>query len=158
MVVTAMWQHALTSGWSSDEAGLGTRLRVLVESADPVAEISDFRSFRQAGIDVAVCSGPRAYADECPLVAGGCCEFAERADVVLVELPPSRRETKDVVDAMRAHHPGTPIVMQVPRQGAAVSACVPEGVIPLLMPASVDQQIRVVRRAAVDGRRRQPHD
>ena len=152
-MICPMRQHVISSRWMADGAARGARLRLLVETADPVAEISDFRSFRQAGIDVAVCSGPGPQGSECPMVTGRRCALAERADAVLVELPPSSSETHQVVEAMRARHPGTPIVMHVARQPADESSRVPEGVVPLPMPASVDQQIRVVRRAAVDGRR-----
>jgi hypothetical protein len=112
----------------------GGALRVLVESDRPAAEISDYAEFRLAGLDVSVCSGPGDVAEDCPLVRGESCRFAERADAVLVELDLSQPAAQRVVDALAARHPGTPVVV-------------------LPSSASVDEQIDVMRRAALEGRR-----
>src|SRR4051812_16978098 len=115
-----MWQRPMSHRWLEDKPpaggpdGHGGALRVLVESNHPVAKISDFSAFRMAGLDVAVCSGPGDDAVECPLVRGEPCRLAAATDAVLVELDVSRPSTALVIEALAAHHPGVPIVVEVP--------------------------------------------
>lgn len=85
-------------------------VKVLVETTDEALASSDFRRYRDAGLDVTVCSAP--VGDErCPLVEGDGCAPAGQADVVLF--------------------------------GLGVGGCT---VLPF--PSSIDEQIRVLRRAA----------
>lgn len=146
-----MWQHAVTHGWQSGTGG-DSRLRVLIETDDPVAEISDFTAFREAGLEVALCSGPTVEPGECPLVRGEACPLVDEADAVLVELDVRGPRGRGVVQALVASHPRTPIVVACSREEGD-DPVLPAGVVRLPMPASVSGQVRVVRGAAVDGRR-----
>jgi len=143
-----MWQHILTSHWVP-AAGRPSPLRVLIETCDPLAQISDFTAFREAGLEIAVCSGPAPHAGGCPLLRGERCGLADEADAVLVELDLYGDMARRVVDALVASHPRTPVVVAARADGPSL----PAGAVRLAMPASVSGQVRVLRGAAVDGRR-----
>jgi hypothetical protein len=135
-----MRQRTTTPTWS--RAGNGTRLQVLIESVDPALAVSDFRAFRAAGIDVALCHGPDRTAAECPLVRDEPCGLYAGADVVLFD---QGGRADDVLEAGRRQHPATPVVL---RGGGAGG---PEGCESLPASASVEGQIGVLRRAAQRG-------
>jgi hypothetical protein len=59
------------------------RPRLLIEDDHPALEISDFAAFRDAGFDVAFCSGPGGAPASCPLLGGADCDVLAGADVVL---------------------------------------------------------------------------
>lgn len=147
-----MWQHVVTDGWNG-ASGRASRFRVLIESSDPLAEISAFSAFREAGLEVALCSGPKAEPRECPLVRGDVCGLVDDADAVFVLLDTHVLWGQSVVQALVASHPQTPVVLACSR-AAEDDGELPPGVIRLPMPASVGGQVRVLRAAAVDGRRR----
>jgi hypothetical protein len=152
-----MLQRTITKAWS-EPSKTGSRLRLLVESSDPLLGISDFTQWTDAGFDVALCSGPAATASECPLVRGEPCELAAGADAILFALPPSR---VDVLQAVRRSHAATPVVVQLPGSRWPEKYPIPEGTEIVWSSCSVPGQIRVLRRAAVEGRRRrgaQPDD
>lgn len=146
-----MWQHVVTDGWDG-AAGRASRFRVLIETGDPLAEISDFTAFREAGLEVALCSGPTHEPRECPLVRGDACSLVDAADAVFVLLDTHESRGRSVLQALVASHPQTPVVLACSRAGND-TLDLPEGVVRLPMPASVGGQIRVLRAAAVDGRR-----
>jgi hypothetical protein len=117
------------------------RPRVLIEDSHPALEISDFAAFRDAGFDVAYCSGPAAQAagpapGSCPLLCGADCEILAAADVVLHGLDPASGVAADI----RWWHPELPVVVKtdgpVPAGCARVPAC-----------CSVKGQVEAVRRA-----------
>ncbi len=97
-------------GWGSPAAG--RRLpRLLIEDDDPVAAVSDFTVFRDAGFDVAFCSGPGADPKKCPLRRGEPCSLVAGSDVVLHVLPP----TLGIAPEIRRRHPFIPVVTAAPR-------------------------------------------
>jgi hypothetical protein len=121
----------------------GRRARLLVEDPSPALHVAEFRRFHDAGFDVALCTGPGAEADGCPLVHGERCQLADEADVVL--MGPGMAGCRDeVATAHHRHRPDLPIVVQVPR--ADPDQC-PAGCIADYYPGSVDGQIRSLWRA-----------
>jgi hypothetical protein len=121
------------------------RPRLLIEDPDGALQVSDFRLFDEAGLDVALCHGPEPC-DPCPLVEEGRCGLAEEADVVLIGsgMAPYRA---DVAAAHRRSRPDRPVVVAVSRHDGEVP---PQGCVPLTVPLSVGGQIRAVWRA-LDG-------
>jgi hypothetical protein len=119
-----------------------SRPRLLIEDPDPALRVADFHRFTEAGLDVALCSGPDQH-ERCRLVELGDCPLAAAADVVLMggDLGESRQE---IATALHRHHPDVPVIAKVPRQ---VTDAVPDGCVPLPTPISVDGQIRAVWRA-----------
>jgi hypothetical protein len=121
--------------------GGSARVKVVVETTDEALAVSDFRCYRDAGLDVTVCGGP--VGDErCPLVEGGECAPAGQADVVLFGLG----VRGDILAAHRAQHPSVPVVLEVRRDDDAPPDV--DGCTVLRFPSSVDEQIRVLHRAA----------
>ena len=84
------------------------RPRLLIEDDHPALEISDFTAFRDAGFDVAFCSGPGVSPGSCPVLRGADCEVLAQADVVLHGLGP---ET-GLVAGIRWWHPELPVVVK----------------------------------------------
>ena len=122
--------------------------RLLVEDDDPALAVSDFSRFRQAGFEVAWCSGPAGNADDCSLLRNGECPLVKGADVVLHGLNPDTR----IASAIRTAHPETGLVRIVraraevtdPGQGLrelAGSGCVLSG------SDDVETQVRALSRA-----------
>ncbi len=96
-------------------------LRLLIEDPDPVLALSDFESYREAGIEVALCSGPdRGDAGGCPVVTGGRCPVLSRADVVLQHLDPAA----GVAAAIRQSS-GLPALITVGSSGADLAETAP---------------------------------
>jgi len=118
------------------------RPRLLIEDPDGALQVSDFRLFEEAGLDVALCHGP-APCDPCPLVTKGNCQLAAEADVVLIGsgMAPYRDE---VAAAHRRTRPDLPVVVAVRRHDGEVP---PPDCVPLTVPSSVAGQIRAVWRA-----------
>jgi hypothetical protein len=105
----SLWRHGQKESCiQPDEWPSRTgRARVLIEHPDPAVLWAEAEAMRDAGYDVAVCTGPtrtferprsggirlRAFADEearvdqlrqaCPLLANGRCSLVEQADVVV---------------------------------------------------------------------------
>jgi hypothetical protein len=119
-----------------------SRPRLLIEDPDPALRVADFHRFTEAGLDVALCSGPD-HGEGCRLVELGDCPMAAAADVILMgrDLGESRAE---IAAALHRHHPDVPVIAKVPRQGSEEA---PDGCVPLPTPISVDGQIRAVWRA-----------
>jgi hypothetical protein len=143
-----MKQRVPRSTWSSP--GLpGRRPRLLVEDGRPAMAISDFSLFRNAGFDVAFCSGPGGDLADCPLVRGQRCMLVDGADVVLHGLDAGA----GVAAAIRRQRPGLPVVVEQRRQQAGPADPVPAGCIPLGYPCSVRGQINALLRAEAAARR-----
>jgi hypothetical protein len=83
--------------------------RLLVEDDDPALAVSDFSRFRQAGFEVAWCSGPTGSSDACSLLRNGDCPLVRGADVVLHGLSSQAQ----IASAIRAAHPETALVQIV---------------------------------------------
>ena len=115
-------------------------VKVVVETTDEALVLSDFRRYRDAGLDVTVCG---TVGDErCPLVEGDGCAPAGQADVVLFGLG----VRGDILAAHRLQHPSVPVVVEVRRDDDRPPDV--EGCTVLPFPSSVDEQIRVLHRAA----------
>ena len=143
-----MYQRIATSSWSMPRSVTGHR-RILVESPDPVLRAADFTPFQEAGFEVAVCSGPGS-GSACPLAADEPCPFVIVSDLVLFGLDTEGGRGREVLAALREHHPETPVVVAVPRGYEADLAGLPEGCTPLPFPSSFEEKLAVFR-AAADG-------
>jgi hypothetical protein len=86
--------------------------RLLVESAEPGLDISNFDAFRCGGFEVTVCGGPVSDAGECPVVRGDSCPLMSEADIVLFDLDSDPTRRSEVLAAMRATRPDLPIVVR----------------------------------------------
>jgi len=82
------------------------RPRLLIEDDHPALEISDFAAFRDAGFDVAFCSGPGGAPESCPLLGGADCDVLAGADVVLHGLEGG------LVADIRWWHPELPVIVK----------------------------------------------
>jgi hypothetical protein len=90
-VTGSLWRHGQKEAciepdeWPS-RAG---RARVLIEHPDPAALWAEAEAMRDAGYDVAVCTGPTKTFERsrlkqaCPLLVNGHCSLVEQADVVV---------------------------------------------------------------------------
>jgi len=117
-------------------AGAGRRPRLLIEDTHPALEISDFAAFRDAGFDVAYCSGPGGTPRVCPLLRGADCDVLAGADVVLHGLDAAAGVAADI----RWWHPELPVVVKT-------DADPPEGCTAIPTCCSVKGQVDAVRRA-----------
>lgn len=88
------------------------RARILVEHADEAAGLALASSLRHAGYAVAVCPGPESP-DRCPLAGLHGCAIAHDADVVFFGLGLDSAATRDVLRALRASFPDTPVIAAV---------------------------------------------
>jgi hypothetical protein len=109
------------------------RPRLLIEDDHPALEISDFAAFRDAGFDVAFCSGPGGSPESCPLLGGADCDVLAGADVVLQGLEGG------LVADIRWWHPELPVIV---KGGTTAGGC---SAIPAC--CSVKGQLDAVRRA-----------
>lgn len=142
-----MKQRVPRRAWSGPRL-TGRRPRLLIEDSHPALAISDFSLFRQAGFDVAFCSGPGAEPGACPLLRGQPCPVVAGADVVLHGLDPGLR----IAAAIRRQHPQVPVVVEQPgRAGADGVAPVAAGCVPLAYPCSVPGQIEALLRVIAAG-------
>jgi hypothetical protein len=125
-----------------DERGDG-RLRVLVENPD--FGFAAERVFEAAGYNVAVCGGPeRLRGHRCPLVTEGRCALAEGADVIVHSLNPARPEHAAVLRALRARHPTTPLIVEVPSPALVRHTALLQGCTIMEMPATRDKLVSTV--------------
>ena len=131
--------------WSSPHPS-GRHRRLLIEDGHPALAISDFSLFRDAGFDVAFCSGPGDEPGACPLLRGQQCPLVTEADVVLHGLDPAL----GIAAAIRRQHPELPVVVKQPRPAAGGAGTVPAGCVPLGYPCSVSGQVEAVGRAVAD--------
>lgn len=142
-----MKQRVPRRTWSSP--GLpGRRPRLLIEDGRPALAISDFTLFRDAGFDVAFCSGPGSDLADCPLMRGQRCMLVDGADVVLHGLDAGA----GVAAAIRRQRPELPVVVEQRRQQAVQEDPVPAGCVPLGYPCSVRGQIDALMRAEAAAR------
>lgn len=95
------------------------RPRILVEHADIGMGFALVDFLESEGADVAVCGGPDALKrHRCPLVFGEDCDLATGADLVVHGLNPDRPEHAEVLRALQAKHPDTPVIVEVPKPSA----------------------------------------
>lgn len=136
-----MRQHITSAMWAEQQ-----RPRVLIEDANPGLALSDFNAYRQAGFDVAVCSGPE-QAEECPLVRGGHCPLAANADVAVFGPDRLFGRGREVLEAFGRRYPATARLVSVARRADDGRYSLPEGCTPMAFPTSVDGQLDAVRSA-----------
>jgi hypothetical protein len=110
----AMYQRTWSCRVAEPSSRSHTKPWILIEDPSPVAEVSDHSLFRQAGFEVAVCTGPDGPGT-CPLIEGERCALAETADAVLFGLDLDERAGRSVLRAHLHQHPETPLVVEVPR-------------------------------------------
>jgi hypothetical protein len=134
--------------WSSPQPS-GRHPRLLIEDGHPALAISDFSLFRDAGFDVAFCSGPGDEPGACPLVGGQQCPLVAKADVVLHGLDPAL----GIAAAIRRQRPQLPVVVEQRRPEAGSAGAVPAGCVPLGYPCSVGGQVDALLRAVADATR-----
>ncbi len=144
-----MRQRVPNRAWYSP-AGAVHRPRVLIEDDHPALAISDFSAFRDAGFEVAFCSGPGRETQTCPLLRGQECDVLARADVVLHGL--DRR--LGIAAAIKRRHPELAVVVEQHSTVGGDPEPVPDGCLPLVFPCSVHGQVEAVRQALV---RRSPN-
>ena len=137
-----MKQRVPRRTWSSP-GHAGRRPRLLVEDGRPAAWVSDFSLFRDAGFDVAFCSGPEGAPRDCPLLRGQRCMLVEGADVVLHGLDPGL----GVAAAILHQRPELPVVVEQSRERDGTAEPLPAGCVPLGYPCSVRGQIDALLRA-----------
>jgi hypothetical protein len=127
------------------------RPRVVVENPDFGVGFAVERVLENAGYEVAVCGGPDGLVgQECPLVFTGECELVSGADVVVHSLNPDRREHAEVLRALRARHPGTPVVVEVPGPSAARHPGLLDGCVVVPFPATRDSLVGAVAEALAE--------
>ena len=131
--------------WSSPHPS-GGHPRLLIEDSHPALAISDFSLFRDAGFDVAFCSGPGDVPGACPLLRGQRCPLVAEADVVLHGLDPAL----GIAAAIRRQHPELPVVVEQRRPEPGGASAVPAGCVPLGYPCSVSGQVDALLRAVAD--------
>jgi hypothetical protein len=142
-----MEQRVPRRTWTSP--GLtGRRPRLLVEDDRPALAISDFSLFRDAGLDVAFCSGPGDDPAACPLLSGQRCALVDRADVVLHGLSLGL----GIATAIRRQRPELPVVVEQACRPDGTAEPVPAGCLPLPYPCSVRGQAAALLRAAAAAR------
>lgn len=134
--------------WSSPHPS-GRRPRLLIEDGHPALAISDFSLFRDAGFDVAFCSGPGDEPGACPLLRGQQCPLVAGADVVLHGLDPA----VGIATAIRRQRPDLPVVVEQPRPEGGGAGTVPAGCVPLGYPCSVSGQVDALLRAVANATR-----
>jgi CheY-like chemotaxis protein len=137
-----MKQRVPRRAWNSP-GGAFDRPRVLVEDDEPALAISDFAMLREAGFDVAFCSGPGRTPADCPLLRGQECDVLAGADAVLHGLD----DGLGVAAAIRKQQPDMPVVAKQRRGADGSLAAVPAGCIPLAYACSVKGQVDALRRA-----------
>jgi hypothetical protein len=116
------WEAGEWSTASSD------RPRVLVESSDAVEQWALTGALEDAGYEVAVCDGPSFHGAPCPLVRSGECHLAAGADVIVNRFRLSEPANQDVVWAVQAARPETPVIVEAAlqereRHAELLSAC-----------------------------------
>ena len=139
-----MWQRRTSRRWQEDHRTAG-RLRVLVENPSAALRFADFTIFRENGLDVALCSGPEADGDRCPLAHGQPCPLAGAADVIVFGLDRDSAAAREVLEQMRARHPSTPVAVEVHRSRVGQPGALPPGCVPLPFPSSIAAQMRAIR-------------
>ena len=89
--------------------GAGDRPTVLIEADDGATMWAAKRLFGREGYRIETCDGPASQpGGRCPLVTGGRCEKAERADAVFCSL----EDREPVLLAYAEHLPATSVVVE----------------------------------------------
>lgn len=86
------------------------QIRVLIENADAAVLWASERVLSRGGFEVETCSGPDDRRVTCTLAIDGCCELAERADVIVNGLAPQHG---DILASQRRVLGNTPVVLNL---------------------------------------------
>lgn len=135
------------------------RPRVLLENPDGDAGLVAAAALRRAGYAVAICPGPVEEGrppGRCPLVAHEGCALADGADVIVTSLGLDYAENQDVVRALRAHYPETPLVVEAPPEAAGRYPELLEGCDVVASPAAPEALVAAVRKATERGQALSP--
>lgn len=133
--------------WSDER----TRPRVLVENPDVGVGFAVERFLEREGCEVAVCQGPDGLRrHRCPVIFDEDCTLAAGADVILHGLNPDRPEHAEVLRALRAKHPATPLVVEVPTPSAERHTGLLAGCVVVPFPATRESIRAAVERALAD--------
>jgi hypothetical protein len=73
---------------------------------------------RRAGYDVRVCEGPGDTTGMCRLLEEGHCPLADGADAVYNAFGIDTTEHRNIIRALRRHHPDTPVIVETTRMRA----------------------------------------
>jgi hypothetical protein len=105
--------------------------RALVVHHDIDLADQEVESLRRFGYQVEQCSGPTA--NTCPVLNGGSCGLAERADVLVYDAFASgdAAGSGDLIAGLREIHPTVPIVVTTPGIGYAWEPQADPGVVEL---------------------------
>lgn len=120
--------------------------RVLIEHTDESAGLALAATLREAGFAVAVCPGPE-QSERCPLTGPEGCAVAHGADAIVSSLGLERPETREVLRALRARCPETPLVVEVAPAQEAEWWDFLEGCELVVSPVAPEELVAVVRRA-----------
>lgn len=138
-------RRSVTGG---DWAERGDRPRVLVENPDVGIGFALERFLEDEGCEVLCCGGPDAlHRHRCSLVFDEDCALAAGADVIVHGLNPDRPEHAEVLRALRARHPDTPLVVEVPAPTAARHPGLLDGCVVVPFPATRDSLREALGRA-----------
>ena len=118
--------------------------RVLIEHADEAKGMSLAAAVRHAGYAVAVCPGP-AQSERCPLAGDEGCEAAHGADVIVTSLGLGTRQSREVLEALRARCPATPLVVEVTPEEKEEWSGRLQGCEVVVSPATPDELVAAVR-------------
>jgi DNA-binding NtrC family response regulator len=122
-----MWGRSRS--WEPGDWSVPTgRPRVLLEDPDGAMLWASESFLVREGFEVATCRGPEQMGRHaCPLVADGECELSAGADVIYTSLAWHDPASREVLKALRARHPGTPVVVEIPSPDVAKFQDVLEG-------------------------------
>lgn len=136
-----MRQHVMQSRWTERNGP-----RVLFEDANSALAVSDFTAFREAGFEVAACSGPN-HAIECPLLRGQECQMVAEADVIVFGPDRLFGVGREVLETICRRYPETAKLVEVARRGPEGRYELPDCCDPMPFPMSVGGQVDAVRAA-----------
>lgn len=120
--------------------------RVLIEHADESAGLALAAVLREAGFAVAVCPGPH-QPERCPLTGPEGCAVAHGADAIVSSLGVERPETREVLLALRARCPKTPLVVEIAPDQEAEWRGLVKGCELVVTPVAPEELVAVVQRA-----------
>lgn len=128
------------------------RPRVLLEDPDgAILAVTESFLVRE-GFDVATCGGPEEMGRRsCPLVSQGRCHLAQEADVVYTNLRWQHAPSRDVLHALRACHPRTPVVVETTQPLMERFRDLMQGSHLVWVPAGRKATLAAIRRALARG-------
>lgn len=126
--------------------------RVLIEDAEETRGLGFADAVRQAGYAVAVCPGP-GRSERCPLAGDEGCEAAHGADVIVAGLGVGTSQSREVLEALRARRPGTPLIVEATAEEQEKWSELLQGCEVVVPPVAPGELVAAVRSVLAD---RQP--